>query len=148
MNMGRRGELGFGDGKKDVERVREEKTKEKIMEVLREQFKPEFLNRVDEIIMFHPLGENDIRAIVDLQLAQVIARLQEKKITLEVPDKVRDWLGKKGYDPNLGARPLKRIIQTKLLDPLAMEIISHHLIDGDRASVNIDKDQLLIKKLS
>jgi ATP-dependent Clp protease ATP-binding subunit ClpB len=57
-------------------------------------------------------------------------------------------LGKKGYDPNLGARPLKRIIQTKLLDPLAMEIISHHLIDGDRASVNIDKDQLLIKKLS
>jgi ATP-dependent Clp protease ATP-binding subunit ClpB len=146
MNMGRRGEFGFGDGKKDAERAREERTKEKIMEVLREQFKPEFLNRVDEIIMFHPLAEEDIRSIVDLQLAQVIARLEEKKITLDIPEKVRDWLGKKGYDPNLGARPLKRVIQTKLLDPLAMEIISHRLTDNDHATVTIDKDQLIIKK--
>lgn len=147
MNMGRRGEFGFGDGPKDADRAREERTKEKVMEVLREQFKPEFLNRIDEIIMFHPLDAEHIRSIVDLQLAQVIERLREKKITLDVPDKVRDWLGKKGYDPNLGARPLKRVIQTKLLDPLAMEIIGHHLTDGDHVTVSIDKEHLIVKKI-
>lgn len=146
MNFSRRGEIGFGDDKRDAQKSQEDKVKGKVMEVLHEQFKPEFLNRVDEIIMFHPLDQKHIRNIVDIQLSHVVDRLKEKKITVEIPDKVRDWLGKKGYDANLGARPLKRVIQTKLLDPLAMAIISGQITDGDHVAITVEKDKLAVKK--
>ncbi len=144
MEMGRTGDFGFSDGVKKTGKQKEDKMKEKIMESLRERFKPEFLNRVDEIIMFHPLDEKQIRSIVDLQLEIVARRLEEKKIKLDVSKKAKDWLAKKGYDPNLGARPLKRVIQTELLDPLAMQIIEGKVEGGKKIKVEVEKNKLKI----
>ncbi|MFH1947132.1 MAG: ATP-dependent chaperone ClpB [Candidatus Magasanikbacteria bacterium] len=145
MEMGRTGDFGFGDEGKKTDKQKEKNMKDKIMESLRERFKPEFLNRVDEIIMFHPLDEKQIRSIVDLQLAIVAKRLEDKKITINITDKAKDWLSKKGYDPNLGARPLKRVIQTELLDPLAMQIIEGKIEDGSKVKVEVEKDKIVIK---
>ena len=148
MQMGRRGELGFEEkGKEDSTlKGQEEKMKEKIMDGLREHFKPEFLNRVDDIIIFHPLDEKQIREIVDLQLERVHKRLESKRITLSIDDKTKDWLGKKGYDPNLGARPLKRMIQSELLDPLAMDMLAGKVTEGDSVSVTVEKGKIVFKK--
>jgi len=145
MEMGRHGDLGFAANQKKGEQGQLEKIKEKTMEALRERFKPEFLNRVDDIITFHPLNQTQIRAIVDLQLAQVSQRLTEKKITLKITDKTKDWLAKKGYDSNLGARPLKRVIQTELLDPLAMDIISGRLQENMTITATVDKGKISLK---
>ena len=145
MEMGRRGDFGFADHKKTNTKNQEEKMKEQIMQVLRERFKPEFLNRVDEIIMFHPLNEKQIRTIVDLQLETITERLNNKHIRIEVTDKAKDWLAKKGYDANLGARPLKRVIQTEVLDELAMQIIDGKISDGAKVEVDIAKDKITIK---
>ena len=145
MEMGRRGELGFGESKRVSGKSEEARMKTKVLEALRDHFRPEFLNRIDEIIMFHPLAPTHIRRIVDLQLDQVRERLLEKKIILHIGEKAKDWLGKKGYDPNLGARPLKRLIQTELLDALALEIISNNIKDGDTVTVEIEKDTLKIR---
>lgn len=119
--------------------------KTRILEALRERFRPEFLNRIDEIIMFHPLTEKQIRTIVDLQIAHVAKRLEARHITLHISDKAKDWLAKKGYDPNLGARPLKRVIQTEVMDRLAMSIIEGKIVDGDKVEVEIVKDKIVIK---
>ena len=145
MQMGSAGEFGFSDSNDKKNKSNEENIKGKIMEKLKEQFKPEFLNRVDEIITFHPLSEKQVRQIVDLQLAIVLIRLAKKKITLAISGKAKDWLAKKGYDPNLGARPLKRIIQTELLDQLAMQIIEGKVQEGQTVSVDVGKDKLIIK---
>ncbi|MBU2542105.1 ATP-dependent chaperone ClpB [Patescibacteria group bacterium] len=145
MEMGRTGDFGFSDDGKKTDTQKENNMKDKIMESLRERFKPEFLNRVDEIIMFHPLDEKQIRLIVDLQLAIVAKRLEDKKITINISDKAKDWLAQKGYDPNLGARPLKRVIQTELLDPLAMLIIEGKIEDGSKVKVDVEKGKLVIK---
>ena len=117
------------------------------MEDLRSHFKPEFLNRVDEIITFHPLSEKQIRKIVNLQLMRVVERLKEQKITLTVTEEAKDWVGVKGFDPNLGARPLKRLIQSKLLDELAMQIIEKKINEGDNVEVNLNKDALAVTKV-
>ena len=116
------------------------------MEALKEHFKPEFLNRIDEIIMFHPLSEKQTRSIVDLQLAHVMERLEDKRIKLDVSAKAKDWLGKKGYDPNLGARPLKRVIQTEVLDKLALMIIRGEIQDGDKVKIDVENDTLILEK--
>ena len=149
MNMGKRGEFGFEEkvdgskkSKKDSDRI-----KERVMEDLRSHFKPEFLNRVDEIITFHPLSEKQIRKIVNLQLMRVVERLKEQKITLTVTEEAKDWVGVKGFDPNLGARPLKRLIQSKLLDELAMQIIEKKINEGDNVEVNLNKDALAVTKV-
>ncbi len=145
MEMGRRGDFGFGDGKQLDNKQQLEKLKEKVMEALREKFKPEFLNRVDEIITFHPLDEKQIRAIVDLQLEIVSKRMAEKKITLNVSTKAKDWLAKKGYDANLGARPLKRVIQTEMLDKLAMMVIEGKVEEGTEVSVNVKGEKIVVE---
>ncbi len=146
MQLGKRGEFGFADAKRSDAKNAEERMKEKVMEALRENFKPEFLNRIDEIIVFHPLSQKEIRTIVDLQLKQVIERLDEKKIHLTVTEKARELLGKKGYDSNLGARPLRRVIQTELLDPLALEIIEGKIGEGSAVTVEAKGTKLDIKK--
>jgi len=145
MEMGKRGEFGFGDKKKTATtKDQEEKMNEKVRDALKDYFKPEFLNRIDEVIVFHPLAANQIRSIVDKQLAIVATRLLKQKITLEVSDEAKDWLAKKGYDPNLGARPLKRVIQTELLDPLALKIVAGEAGEGQIVHVTVDKDKLAI----
>ncbi|PIR04117.1 MAG: ATP-dependent chaperone ClpB [Candidatus Magasanikbacteria bacterium CG11_big_fil_rev_8_21_14_0_20_39_34] len=146
MQMGRTGEFGFGENNQGGIKENESQVKQKVMEVLREHFKPEFLNRVDEIIMFHPLSEQHIRYIVDLQLENLQHRLQEKNITLNVTAKAKDWLGKKGFDPNLGARPLRRVIQSQLMDKLAMDILEEEVEVGDKIKVDLKDDTLTLAK--
>ena len=146
MQMGKRGEFGFGEKKAGASAVKqqEEKMNEKVTESLKDYFKPEFLNRIDEIIIFHPLSEQDVRSIVDIQLAIVAERLQKQKISLLVTDEVKTWLAQKGYDPNLGARPLKRVIQTELLDRVAMKIIAGEVAETQSLKIGIEKGELVI----
>lgn len=97
---------------------------EKIHQTLKETFKPEFLNRIDEIIIFKPLNKDAIEKIVELQLKKVFDRLKEKKINLKVNKDAKDLIAEMGFDPVYGARPLKRVIQQYILDPLSLKIIS------------------------
>ncbi len=118
--------------------------KEKILEALRERFKPEFLNRVDEIIVFHSLKEKQIEQIVDLQMARVQKRLADKKITLKVTEKAKKWLAEKGFDPVFGARPLKRAIQTELLDKMALEMIEGRVKENSAVTVDIENKTIIL----
>lgn len=145
MELSRKGEFGFGENNQEQGiQSNEPAIKKRVMDALREHFKPEFLNRVDDIIMFHPLDQKQIRHIVDLQLDQLAARLAEKKIKLNMSKKAKDWLGEKGFDPNLGARPLKRVIQSSLLDSLAMKIIQGDVADGASVTVDVKQDELVV----
>ncbi|OGL88410.1 hypothetical protein A3H75_01880 [Candidatus Uhrbacteria bacterium RIFCSPLOWO2_02_FULL_51_9] len=137
------GDLGFEQDHHDAKDP-EVRVKDKILEALRDHFKPEFLNRVDELIVFHSLREEQIRAVVDLQLQRVIERLLEKKITLDITDAAKAWLAHKGYDEKYGARPLKRVIQQELLDPLALRIIEGTVEEGASVRVDVEKEALAI----
>ncbi len=108
-----------------------------VMETVRGHFRPEFLNRLDEIILFHRLSQEHMAPIVDIQVARVGKLLKDRKITIELTDKAREWLGRVGYDPVYGARPLKRAVQKYLQDPLADAILRGDVLDG--ATVKIDE---------
>jgi ATP-dependent Clp protease ATP-binding subunit ClpB len=109
----------------------------RVQEALRAHFKPEFLNRIDETIIFHQLDRAQIRRIVDIQLERVQKLLEERRIQLDVSDAARDLLAEKGYDPHYGARPLKRVIQRMLQDPLAMKILEGTIPDGSKLRVDV-----------
>ncbi|MCI0735744.1 MAG: ATP-dependent chaperone ClpB, partial [Beijerinckiaceae bacterium] len=111
---------------------------------VRAHFRPEFLNRVDEIILFHRLRREDMGAIVDIQFARLGKLLEDRKITLELHPAARAWLAAKGYDPAYGARPLKRVIQKNVQDPLAELILAGKIHDGEKAVIGADKNGLLI----
>ena len=143
LDWNKKGEFGFAG----VKGKSSEKTmRDKIMEGLREHFKPEFLNRVDEIIIFHSLTEKNVAKIVDLQLEKVKGRLTDQKLTLEIADSAKKYLLKKGFDENYGARPLKRLIQAELLDELAMKIIEKKFKHGDKIKVSADKNKIVMEK--
>ena len=146
LNLKKRGEFGFQGARKD-KAVSEKNVKDKVMEELHNHFKPEFLNRIDEIIIFHSLAESDIEKIVELQLERTQHRLAEKKITLVVDEKAKKYLAKEGYDPDYGARPLKRVLQTKLLDQLALKLIEGSINEGDTVSVSVNKDVITLEKI-
>jgi ATP-dependent Clp protease ATP-binding subunit ClpB len=110
--------------------------------VLRHHFRPEFLNRIDDIVVFHPLTPADIRRIVDVQMARVAKRLAERELTLELTPEAGDLLAEQGYDPVYGARPLKRAIQRSLLDPLAREILTGTIQNGATVRVERNGDAL------
>jgi ATP-dependent Clp protease ATP-binding subunit ClpB len=114
----------------------DEGTRRQVMDALRAHFRPEFLNRIDEIIVFHPLGREHIRSIIDIQLAALMKRLADRKIRVELTDRAKDHLIAEGYDPTYGARPLKRTIQREVLDPLAMRVLQGEFKEGD--SIRID----------
>ena len=116
----------------------DEGTRREVMDAVREHFRPEFLNRVDEIILFHPLGRSHMGAIVDIQLRGLMKRLAERKITVHLTDEARTRLVEEGYDPVYGARPLKRTIQRRLLDPLAMKVLEGGFREGDTVDVGVD----------
>nr|WP_295904069.1 ATP-dependent chaperone ClpB [uncultured Bdellovibrio sp.] len=116
--------------------------REAVMEALRERFRPEFLNRIDEVVMFNSLGESQIGGIVKVQLDLVAQRLKAKKINIDFDTSAVNFLAKKGYDPVYGARPLKRVIQTELLNPLSKEIISGKIKAGDTVHVKGSDSQL------
>ena len=102
-------------------------------------FKPEFLNRVDDIIIFHPLGKEQLVKIVDLRLEDLRRLLADRKISLELTDAAKELLFTEGYDPNFGARPLKRAIQKLVQDPLALKILDGEVLHGDHVIVDADK---------
>ena len=108
------------------------------MEALRQQFRPEFLNRIDDIVVFHPLGEEQLTHIVDLRLKDLQTLLADRKITLELTKKARHAIFTAGYDRVYGARPLKRAIQRMVQDPLAVKILDGSVLHGDRVVVDVD----------
>ncbi|MBC7506413.1 MAG: ATP-dependent chaperone ClpB, partial [Sandarakinorhabdus sp.] len=108
-----------------------------VMEVVRGHFRPDFLNRLDEIVLFQRLGVSAMAPIVDLQVLRVQALLKDRKVTLNLTDAARRWLARVGYDPVYGARPLKRTVQKHLQDPLAELILSGAVVDG--SVVNVDE---------
>ncbi len=116
------------------------------MDALREHFRPEFLNRVDEIVVFHPLGRDHIKEIIGIQLRNLMKRLEERKIQVTLTDGARDQLVDEGYDPVYGARPLKRTLQRRLLDPLAMRVLEGEFRDGDQIVVDAGKEGLTFAK--
>jgi ATP-dependent Clp protease ATP-binding subunit ClpB len=106
-----------------------------VMQVVRAHFRPEFLNRVDEIILFHRLRRQDMGAIVDIQFKRLDRLLEDRKIVLELTDEGRAWLADKGYDPAYGARPLKRVIQKYVQDPLAESLLAGDINDGEKIAI-------------
>ncbi len=132
--------LGFKIGHKGEElKEKEEQFGERVMESLRETFKPEFLNRLDEVIIFNALSPEDIEKIVDIQLGEVKARLLEKGITLQIKPEVKRYIIEHGFDPDYGARPVKRLIQKVIVDTLADRIVRGTLRDGTKATVILTK---------
>ena len=121
----------------DTDKVRGE-----VMAEVRAHFRPEFLNRVDEIILFHRLKRDQMGRIVDIQIAHLQKLLEERKITIALDAKARDWLADKGYDPAYGARPLKRVIQKSVQDPLAELILSGKIKDGEAVKISAGRDRL------
>jgi ATP-dependent Clp protease ATP-binding subunit ClpB len=117
--------------------------KQELLQLLKQTIRPEFLNRVDEIIVFKPLGAGDIRKIVTLQITRVVEMLEKKGIRLEVTDEAEDWIAKLGYDPLFGARPLKRVIQKHLTNPLSEKLLAGEFGDGDIVEVGLDTHGLI-----
>jgi ATP-dependent Clp protease ATP-binding subunit ClpB len=120
--------------------------RERVEEVLATTFKPEFLNRIDDTVIFHRLSKDDIGQIVDLQVNSLIRRVQERDIEVELTDDARTLLGNLGYDPTYGARPLKRVIQKQLVDPLALKILEGEFAEGDRVLVEARDGELVFSR--
>jgi ATP-dependent Clp protease ATP-binding subunit ClpB len=114
------------------------------MGVVRHAFRPEFLNRIDDIILFHRLRRKDMDAIVDIQMARLQKLLVDRKITLELSKEAREWLADKGYDPAYGARPLKRVIQKSVQDPLAEAILAGEIVDGEDVPITVGPGSLML----
>jgi len=126
----------------------EPQIEDKVLQTVRDHFKPEFLNRVDELIVFHRLAREHLARIVELQLDIVQERLGARNIELQITEDARAYLARKGYDPAYGARPLKRLLQKEVLDPLALKLLGGELSDGDVASVTTDGDGLAFQPAS
>ena len=122
--------------------------RDKVMEVVRLSFKPEFLNRLDEIVLFYALGADELARIVEIQVAQLSARLADRRLTLQVTDAAKEWLALTGYDPVYGARPLRRLVQSAIGDQLAKAILAGEIRDGDTVVVDLDesKDALTVTR--
>ena len=135
-NLGADYLVGLGEDQ-DVDVVRDQ-----VMAVVRSAFRPEFLNRVDEVILFHRLRRDDMGRIVAIQLKRIEQLLTDRKIELKLDSEAIEWLAGKGYDPAYGARPLKRVIQKYLQDPLAELILQGDILDGSTVTVTAGSDRL------
>ena len=125
---------------------RPEKVRPLLMQELRNTLRPEFLNRIDDVVIFAPLGRDEIARIVDIQLGHLRRRLAARRIELEVTDGARALLGREGYDPAFGARPLKRTIQRLVQDPLSLKLLQRELSDGDTVTVDAEGDAIVFKR--
>jgi ATP-dependent Clp protease ATP-binding subunit ClpB len=122
------------------------KMKAAVMQVVTEHFRPEFLNRVDEIVVFHPLGREQISAIVEIQLGRLRQRLGERDLQLRLEDDARDKIGAAGFDTVYGARPLKRAIQAQIENPLAQALLRGDFVAGDRIVAKLRRSELVFEK--
>jgi ATP-dependent Clp protease ATP-binding subunit ClpB len=124
----------------------EEQRRQGVMSVVRSHFKPEFLNRLDDIVVFHALTTDDLAAIVDIQLDRLRQRLADRRLELEVTDPARSWLATHGYDPVYGARPLRRLVQSAIGDQLAKQLLAGTVQEGDTVRVDLadSKDALTV----
>ncbi|MBU4422087.1 ATP-dependent chaperone ClpB [Patescibacteria group bacterium] len=143
LSAASKSDLGFTAEKKTNDG---KEIEDKINSLLREQFKPEFLNRLDETIIFKALSKKDLRQIVELQIELLKKRLAGKRLGLEISDDAKKYLCEKGYNPSFGARPLKRLIQSEILDPVAMLIIKKKFREGDEIKIEADGDKLKFSK--
>jgi ATP-dependent Clp protease ATP-binding subunit ClpB len=125
-----------------------DKVRDLVMAEVRSHFRPEFLNRVDEIILFHRLKREHMGRIVDIQMLRLQKLLEDRKITLTLEPKGREWLADKGYDPAYGARPLKRVIQKRLVDPLALAILEGRFVAGDTVVVGAADGELTLERVT
>jgi ATP-dependent Clp protease ATP-binding subunit ClpC len=144
----RESQLGFA-ARRDTaatQTQRYEDMKKKVNDEVKKLFRPEFLNRLDDIIVFHELSEEQLKGIVDLMLKDLQGRLSEHKVSLELTEKAKAWLAKEGYDPIFGARPLRRVIERSIENPLSSQILRGELKDGDIVKIDIDKEGKLTFK--
>ncbi|MCK4781611.1 AAA family ATPase [Candidatus Parcubacteria bacterium] len=135
--------LGFKTGEEEA--IQKDNLKEKVITALKQGFRPEFLNRIDEIIIFNYLRKPEIKKIVCLELTKVIERLKRKNIDIKFSEKAKEFLVEKGFDVSLGARPLKRVIQQMILDPLSFQIVISEIQQGEKVFVDVEKDKIVIK---
>jgi ATP-dependent Clp protease ATP-binding subunit ClpB len=120
--------------------------REAVLNALRSRFRPEFLNRIDEIVLFHPLSREHLKRIVDIQMELVRRRMAERKIEIKLTDAAKEFLVREGYDATYGARPLKRTIQRLILDPLALQVLEGEFGEGDTVVVDVEKDRVVFYK--
>ena len=137
--------IGFNNSDEDVDY---EKMKELIMDEAKKAFRPEFLNRLDDVIVFHALDKQDLMKILDLEIDKVVERLEKKDINLVLDEKARDFLVEKGHDPEYGARPMRRAVERFMEDPLAEEILRGKLVEGQPIQVSADEDKLTFTQKS
>jgi ATP-dependent Clp protease ATP-binding subunit ClpB len=133
----------FMDGKTD--KSSHQGMEDKVMGELKKHFRPEFLNRVDDVIIFQSLDEEELARIVDIQLVRLEKRLAQQNLTLDVDASAKKLLAREGYDPQFGARPLKRAIQDQLLNPLSLRLLEGEFKPGDKIKVTADEDNLMFK---
>lgn len=134
--------IGFDTKEELAER---ENMREKVFDALRDAFRPEFLNRIDEIVIFNYLRQEQIKRIVDLEMSKVEKRLAAKEIKIQISDKAKELLVKEGFDPNLGARPLKRVIQRLILDPLSIKIVVNEIAEGSRVLIDAKEGKIIFE---
>jgi len=134
--------IGF-NSKEELEQ--RESMREKIFDSLRDNFRPEFLNRIDEIVIFNYLKKEQIKKIVDLELSKIEKRLNAKEIKIEISEKAKDLLVKEGFDSNLGARPLKRVLQRLILDPLSIKIVTNEISEGNRVLIDEEEGKIVFQ---
>jgi len=118
-----------------------------VLEELKRVFRPEFINRIDNTVVFHTLGKEDIRKIVELLIAELEQQLVLKGVTLEVTDACKDWIGEKGFDPIFGARPLRRVIQDEVEDRLSDALLEGRFQEGDRVRIDVQNGEVALGKV-
>jgi ATP-dependent Clp protease ATP-binding subunit ClpB len=124
----------------------EDETRHRVMEALRAQFRPEFLNRIDEVIIFHSLTREQIKEIVEIQIKGLKQRLDGRHMSVELTEAAKELVVEQGYDPTYGARPLKRTIQRRILDPLALKVLDGTFVDGDRIVVDARDGEIVFRQ--
>ncbi|HVD91022.1 MAG TPA: ATP-dependent chaperone ClpB [Vicinamibacterales bacterium] len=125
----------------------DDEVRRRVLDDMRSHFRPEFLNRVDDIIVFHALGKQELRTIIDIQFRGLVKRLEDRKIRIELSDSAKDLIIEEGYDPTYGARPLKRTIQRRILDPLAMRVLQGDFREGDTVRIDSRGSELVFNKV-
>ena len=144
------GNLGFSVTKDEASdaAAKHDKMKDKVLGAMKNVFRPEFINRLDATIVFHSLTKTHIREIVTNEMKQVVAQLKTKGVSLELTDAALDWIGEKGYDPVFGARPLRRVIQNEIEDPLSEALLAERFKEGDKVNVDVQNDEIVLENVS